>query len=155
MEKTVLIKRIYGDSIFPKYSTDFAVGVDLHAYIQDHEKYNNILLSPNQRCLIGTGISIELPYNIEAQIRSRSGLAINDGIVVVNSPGTIDPDYRGEIKVGLINLSEEEYYIKHGDRIAQMVFSKFERVKFETSYTLTETKRGIGGFGSTGVSLEC
>jgi len=110
-----------------------------------------IFLHPGVTKLIPTGIRIELPEGLEAQIRSRSGLAIKNGIVVINSPGTIDPDYRGEVMVGIKNTSEIPFLVTPGMRIAQMVFAEFKRVEFEPINELGETKRSDGGFGSTGV----
>jgi len=129
----------------PKYETEFSAGVDLKADLTE-----KIILKPMERALISTGLSIELPIGFEAQIRPRSGLAIKNGITILNSPGTIDSDYRGEIKVILINLSSSDFEIKNGDRIAQMIISKYEKVQFELVEKLTETERGSGGFGHTG-----
>ena len=130
----------------PKYQTDHSAGLDLCACID-----KDIILMPGERVLVPTGISVELPDGYEAQVRPRSGLAINHGVTVLNSPGTIDPDYRGEVKVILINLGKEPFVIKNGMRIAQMVISKFERVEVEVVEELSQTRRGEGGFGSTGV----
>jgi dUTP pyrophosphatase len=130
----------------PKYQTDHSAGLDLCACID-----RDIILMPGERVLVPTGISIELPDGYEAQVRPRSGLAINHGVTVLNSPGTIDPDYRGEVKVILVNLGKEPFVIKNGMRIAQMVISKFERVEVEVVEELSQTRRGEGGFGSTGV----
>jgi len=130
----------------PKYQTDHSAGLDLCACID-----RDIILMPGERVLVPTGVSIELPDGYEAQVRPRSGLAINHGVTVLNSPGTIDPDYRGEVKVILINLGKEPFVIKNGMRIAQMVISKFERVEVEVVEELSQTRRGEGGFGSTGV----
>jgi len=132
--------------LLPKYETVKSAGMDLMANIDEA-----ITLHPQQTKLIPTGIRIELPDGIEAQIRSRSGLAIKHGVVVINSPGTIDPDYRGEIMVGLKNTSDVPVVITQGMRVAQMIFSKFERVEWESVDELSETKRGSGGFGSTGL----
>jgi dUTP pyrophosphatase len=129
----------------PAYATNGAAGMDLRADLPDA-----VLLQPLERKLIPTGMFIELPEGYEAQIRPRSGLAINHGITCLNSPGTIDSDYRGEIKVILINLSNESQILKHGDRIAQMVISKIEKAAFVQVETLNESARGEGGFGHTG-----
>jgi len=129
----------------PSYETEFSAGMDLRANLK-----NNIILKPLERTLIPTGLFIELPAGFEAQIRPRSGMAFKHGISVLNTPGTIDADYRGEIKVILVNLSNDEYTIKNGDRIAQMVISKHERIKPVSADSLSETKRGDGGFGHTG-----
>lgn len=130
----------------PEYKTKGAAGVDLCAFLSEE-----ITLKPLQRALIPTGIYMELPEGYEAQIRPRSGLALKNGITCLNSPGTIDADYRGEIKVILINLSDESFTIKNGERIAQMVFSKYETALFEPTKTLETTERGTGGFGHTGI----
>lgn len=130
----------------PNYETSASAGMDLRANVEEV-----IVLKPFQRQLIPTGLSIELPIGYEAQIRPRSGLAYKFGISIVNSPGTIDADYRGEIKVLLINLSSEDFEINHGDRIAQMVIAAHEKAEWVTAETLTETTRGAGGYGHTGV----
>lgn len=130
----------------PAYETKGSAGVDLQAYIE-----NPIVLKPLERALVPTGLFIELPEGYEAQVRARSGLAIKYGISLVNGIGTIDSDYRGEIKVILINLGDKEFVINSGDRIAQMVFIKHEQAKFELVEELNETERGEGGFGHTGV----
>ena len=132
--------------LLPRYETLKSAGMDLMANIDEVTT-----LHPGQTKLISTGIRIELPDGVEAQIRSRSGLAIKHGVVVINSPGTIDPDYRGEIMVGLKNTSDIPVVITQGMRVAQMIFSKFERVEWESVDELSETKRGSGGFGSTGL----
>lgn len=129
----------------PSYQTFHSAGVDLRANIAGPVK-----LEPMQRVLIGTGLFIELPTGYEAQIRPRSGLALKHGITVLNSPGTIDADYRGEIGILLINLGADEFVIQPGERIAQMVVSPFIQVEFEPVEILTETERGAGGYGSTG-----
>jgi dUTP pyrophosphatase len=129
----------------PEYATLQAAGLDLKANITE-----SIVLKPLQRQLIPTGLFIELPESFEAQIRPRSGLAFKNGITVLNSPGTIDADYRGEIKVLLINLSSEEFIINDGERIAQMVVSKHEQIEWVPVSELENSSRGAGGFGSTG-----
>ncbi|MFV0607479.1 MAG: dUTP diphosphatase [Niabella sp.] len=129
----------------PAYATMGSAGMDMRAAIEE-----NIILKPLQRILVPTGIYIELPIGFEAQVRPRSGLAIKQGITCLNTPGTIDADYRGEIKVILINLSEEEQVIKDGDRIAQIVVQKVEQVNWLQVAQLNETTRGEGGFGHTG-----
>jgi dUTP pyrophosphatase len=133
------------DNPLPHYATEGSSGMDIRAYINDA-----ITLKPLERALVPTGLFIELPFGYEAQIRPRSGLAIKQGITCLNTPGTIDSDYRGEIKIILINLSQEEQSINSGDRIAQMVIQKTEQVKLEPVTILTETERAAGGFGSTG-----
>ena len=129
----------------PKYETAFSAGMDLRANIEEE-----VILKPLERKLIKTGIFIELPQGYEAQIRPRSGLAYKKGIGIVNSPGTIDADYRGEIGVILVNLSNEDFIVKNGERICQMVIAKHETIKWEEVKVLGETKRGEGGFGHTG-----
>ena len=129
----------------PRYATEAAAGVDLHAHLEA-----GITLEPLARCIVPTGLFIELPIGYEAQVRPRSGLAIKHGITVINSPGTIDADYRGEIKVGLVNLSHEAFVIHPGERIAQMVVARHEQVAWEAVEALGETVRGAGGFGHTG-----
>lgn len=129
-----------------KYQTDFSSGIDLFAAIQE-----KIIIKKNQRILIPAGISVELnEKNYEIQIRSRSGLALNHGVVVLNSPGTVDNDYRGEIKVILMNFGDSDFILEPGMRIAQMVICQYYHVKIEYKNELDETNRGSGGFGSTG-----
>lgn len=132
--------------IIPEYKTVDSAGFDLQAYVNEP-----IELKPMERKLISTGIFMELPSGYEAQVRARSGLAINHGITLINAVGTIDADYRGELKVPLVNLGQETYTINNGDRIAQVIISKFEQVKFNLVDALSETERGSGGFGHTGV----
>ena len=129
----------------PQYATGAAVGVDLRAHVK-----NDIILKPLQRSLVPTGLFIQIPEGYEAQIRPRSGLAVKHGVTVLNTPGTIDADYRGEIGVILVNLSEEPFTIKNGERICQMVIAKHESVSFEEVEILEESERGSGGFGHTG-----
>ena len=129
----------------PNYETVFSSGMDLRAYVE-----NPITLKPNARKLIKTGIHIELPKSYEAQVRPRSGLAYKKGITVLNSPGTIDADYRGDIGVILINHSNQDFIINSGDRIAQLVVSEFIKVIWQTSENISSTVRGGSGFGSTG-----
>jgi dUTP pyrophosphatase len=129
----------------PAYETNASAGMDLRANVDEP-----VELKPLQRMIIPTGLFMELPLGCEAQIRPRSGLAAKNGITVLNSPGTIDADYRGEIKVILINLSQENFIVHDGDRIAQMIISKHERVEWEKSDELMNSERGAGGFGSTG-----
>jgi dUTP pyrophosphatase len=129
----------------PEYQTELSAGLDLRANIDQSE-----ILLPLERKLIGTGLFMELPAGYEAQIRPRSGLAYKHGITVLNSPGTIDADYRGEIKVLLVNLSNESFEIKDGERIAQMVVAKHEQIRWENGTELSATERGAGGYGSTG-----
>lgn len=129
----------------PQYETAHAAGMDLRASITEE-----MILKPLQRLLVPTGLFIELPVGYEAQIRPRSGLAYKHGISIVNAPGTIDADYRGEIKVLLVNLSDTDFKIVNGDRIAQMVVAKHETVSWQTVEQLGETVRGEGGYGHTG-----
>jgi len=129
----------------PKYETLLSAGMDLYASLDE-----SILLKPMQRALVKTGLFIALPENYEAQIRPRSGLAYKKGITVLNSPGTIDADYRGEIGVILINLSEEDFVIKNGERIAQMIIAPYTKAEWINVEELSITVRGVNGFGSTG-----
>lgn len=129
----------------PAYETAGSAGMDLRAFLLE-----DVVLKPLDRKLIPTGLFIELPEGYEAQLRPRSGLAFKHGISLPNAPATIDSDYRGELKVALINLSNEEYTVKSGDRIAQMVIAKHERATLIQVEVITETQRGEGGFGSTG-----
>lgn len=129
----------------PEYATESSAGMDLRANIEE-----SVILKPLERAMIPTSIFIELPTGYEAQVRPRSGLAAKNGITVLNTPGTIDADYRGEIKVILVNLSNQDFEIKDGERIAQMVVAKHERVDWQEVETLSETQRGEGGFGHTG-----
>ena len=129
----------------PEYATPLSAGLDLKAATQEP-----IVLQPLQRALVPTGLFIALPEGYEAQVRPRSGLAAKHGITVLNSPGTIDADYRGEVKVILVNLSDEPFTIVPGERIAQLVAARFEQLEWELSESLDETSRGEGGFGSTG-----
>lgn len=130
----------------PSYETDGSAGMDMRASLKEE-----IVLEPGKRILVPTGIFIELPKGYEAQVRARSGLAVKQGIGLVNGVGTIDSDYRGEIKVPLINWGEEPFIIRDGDRIAQMVVAKYERIIWEETDCLEETERGSGGFGHTGI----
>lgn len=134
-----------GTQPLPAYATPLSAGMDLHAALA-----SPITLGPLQRALVPTGLSIELPEGTEAQIRPRSGLAYKHGLTVLNSPGTIDADYRGEIKVLLVNLSDTPFEIQPGERIAQMVVARYERVEWQEVEVLNSTQRGAGGFGHTG-----
>jgi dUTP pyrophosphatase len=129
----------------PTYATPGSAGMDLQAAVEEP-----LVLEPGQRYMVPTGLRIALPPGYEAQIRPRSGLAIKEGITVANAPGTVDSDYRGEVKVGLVNLSDAPYTIRRGDRIAQMVVAPVTRVAWRPVPSLDETERGTGGFGSTG-----
>ncbi len=130
----------------PAYETIASAGMDMRAFIQEE-----ITLKPMERTLVPTGLFIELPVGYEAQVRPRSGLAFKKGITVLNAPGTIDADYRGEIKVILVNLSKEDFVIQDGERIAQMIVSKHEKVDWVKVEVLDDSERGAGGFGHTGV----
>jgi dUTP pyrophosphatase len=134
-----------GNNPLPNYQTEGSAGMDIFANL-----VNPVTIKPKERLLIPTGLFIALPLGHEAQIRPRSGLAINQGITCLNSPGTIDSDYRGEIKIILINHGQEQHIIQHGDRIAQMVVTKYEAVKWDLVTSLDETNRNQQGFGSTG-----
>lgn len=133
------------DVPLPSYQTEHAAGMDLHAAVREP-----ITLHPGERALIPTGLRIALPPGFEAQVRPRSGLAVNHGISLVNSPGTIDPDYRGEIEVVLINLGQEPFMINRGQRIAQLIIAPFARTRWQVVDALDDTPRGDGGFGHTG-----
>lgn len=129
----------------PQYETAHAAGMDMRAFVTEE-----LVIKPMQRILVPTGLHIELPAGYEAQIRPRSGLAYKHGISIVNSPGTIDADYRGEIKVLLINLSDTDFVVNNGDRIAQMVIARHETITWESAEELSSTVRGEGGYGHTG-----
>ncbi|APU68060.1 MAG: dUTP diphosphatase [Bacteroidota bacterium] len=129
----------------PKYETGASAGMDLRANLDEP-----IMLKPLERAIVKTGLFIELPVGFEAQVRPRSGLAAKKGVTVLNSPGTIDADYRGEIGVILVNLSNENFEVQDGERVAQLVIAKHEQISWEETDTLEETTRGAGGFGSTG-----
>ncbi len=129
----------------PQYETSHAAGLDVRANITEP-----ITLGPLERALVPTGLYVELPEGHELQVRPRSGLAAKHGLSVLNSPGTVDPDYRGEIKVILVNISNDPFVLNPGERVAQMVVARFERITFEQVEVLSETARGAGGFGSTG-----
>ncbi len=129
----------------PEYQTSQSAGVDLRAFLEE-----DVILKPMERKLIGTGLYMALPEGYEAMIRPRSGMAFKYGISVINTPGTIDADYRGELKIALINLSQDDYTVKSGDRVAQMIINKYEQVTFRLTDKLDETSRGSGGYGHTG-----
>nr|DAG91703.1 MAG TPA: dUTPase [Crassvirales sp.] len=136
----------------PTYSTAYSAGMDIRANLKNDEGNDEIIsIAPGERVLIPTGLYIQLPYGYEAQIRPRSGLALKYGITVLNTPGTIDADYRGEIGVCLINHGNDTFYVHHGDRIAQIVFAQVEQVLLTEVCKLKDTKRGDGGFGHTGI----
>jgi len=130
----------------PEYATVGSAGVDLRAHLKE-----DVWIKPLERVMVPTGLFIELPGGYEAQIRPRSGLAAKSGVTVLNTPGTIDSDYRGEIKVILVNLSNEDFNVQNGDRVCQMVVHKYEKFEWEEASHLNSTDRGVGGFGHTGV----
>lgn len=137
----------HSDNPLPEYATEQSAGLDLKAFLSEP-----VVIKPLQRAMIPTGLHIELPVGFEAQVRPRSGLAAKNGVTVLNSPGTVDADYRGEIKVILVNLSDTDFVINTGDRIAQMIIARHERAEWQLSETLNETERGHGGFGHTGIN---
>ncbi len=139
------IIRMEHNKHLPEYKTEGSSGMDLYAAIE-----KPITLKPLERVLVPTGIKIEIPIEYEAQIRARSGLSVKHGITLINAVGTVDADYRGEVCVGLVNLSNEEYTINPEDRIAQMVIARVEKAQIEVTQELAESSRGTGGFGSTG-----
>lgn len=136
---------LFPDAHLPEYKSEGASGADLYAYVEDE-----VIIKPQERRLISTGVAVQLPQGYELQVRPRSGLALKYGVTVLNTPGTVDSDYRGELQVLLINLGREDFHLQKGDRIAQAVITKVERVSFEVTTSLSETKRGFGGYGSTG-----
>lgn len=142
--KVKIINR--SNNALPSYSTEDSAGMDLRAWLKEP-----MVLEPMQRALVPTGISIELPHGYECQLRPRSGLALKKGITLLNTPGTIDADYRGEIKIILVNLSSVPFTINDGDRIAQMVIARHETIAWQPATELSETERGAGGFGHSGV----
>ncbi len=135
-----------GHHPLPQYATDMSAGMDIRANLDQP-----IVLKPMQRCLVPTGLFISLPDGYEAQIRPRSGLALKKGVTVLNTPGTIDADYRGEIGIILINLSQEDFVIEDGERVAQMIITRYEQIRWRLVEVLDETERGAGGFGHSGV----
>ncbi len=149
MTNVKIIKLAHGEDLpLPAYATEQSAGADLIAAID-----SDIILAPFARQLIPTGIAIALPAGFEAQIRPRSGLALKNGITLLNTPGTIDADYRGEIKVLLINLGQEDFVVSRGMRIAQLVIAPVAQVKWQQVETLDDTQRSAGGFGSTGIKM--
>lgn len=142
---TLKIQKLSHNKYLPEYQTDGAAGMDLCAAVEQP-----VLLKPLERKLIPTGIKIELEHGFEAQVRPRSGISIKHGITLVNCVGTIDEDYRGEVCVPVINLSNEEYIIQPNERIAQMIIARVEKAKIQVVQSLSETERAAGGFGSTG-----
>ena len=142
----VLIKKLCEKATIPEYKTSASSGFDISACLDE-----NIILAPKSVTMVKTGLSLELPEGFEAQVRSRSGLALKNGVFVLNSPGTIDNDYRGELCVILANFSSEPFTIEHGMRIAQVIVARYQQFPLEIVQELTETQRGSGGFGSTGL----
>jgi len=142
----IQIKKLSNEVLTPKYETTGSSGMDIAAYIDQ-----DIIINSGDKVLVPTGFSLSIPQGYEVQIRPRSGLAIKKGITILNTPGTIDSDYRGEIKVVLINLSKDKFTVKNGERIAQMVVCPIEQVDIEEVRELSGTDRGAGGFGSTGI----
>lgn len=140
------VKIICKSGDLPAYETEGSAGMDLRALIDEP-----VVLKPGERALVPTGLFIELPQGYEAQIRARSGLAVKHGIGLTNGVGTIDSDYRGEIKISLINMGQEDFTVNSGERIAQMVIAKYERIEWERTDKLEDTERSGGGFGHTGV----
>ena len=142
----IRVKIISESGILPSYETAGSAGMDVRAYLDEP-----IHLKPGQRALVPTGIRMELPMGLEAQIRARSGLSIRHGLAMVNGVGTIDSDYRGEIMLPVINLGDENILIENGDRLAQMIIARYERIQWEPATELNQTERSEGGFGHTGV----
>ncbi|MEW6060991.1 MAG: dUTP diphosphatase [Bacteroidota bacterium] len=145
--KITRLSKATADIPLPTYATNGSAGMDIYAAIEQ-----DLEIKPGETVLIPTGFSIELPHGFEAQIRPRSGLAVKHSIGIMNSPGTIDPDYRGEVKIILTNFGQQNFTVRRGDRIAQMVIARYERIVWEEVHQLSETQRGSGGFGSTGIS---
>lgn len=146
MGQSMEIRIVSKGGALPAYATEGSSGADLRAYIEEP-----ITLMPGERRLVPTGIFVEIPQGVEAQIRARSGLAIKHGIGLVNGVGTVDSDYRGEWNIPLINWGQEPYTIHSGDRIAQVIFSRYEKADFVSVSQISETERGAGGFGHTGI----
>lgn len=144
MPKIFVINK--SDNPLPEHQTESSAGADIHAYLPD----GDVIIAAGEKEIIPTGIYIEIPVGYEVQVRPRSGLAFKHGVTVLNSPGTIDADYRGEVKVLLINHGKEAFVVKSGERIAQMVFSKYQRIEWESVNQLSDTERGSGGYGSSG-----
>lgn len=145
--KITRLSEATADIPLPTYATNGSAGMDIYAAVEQE-----LEIKPGETVLIPTGFSIELPHGFEAQIRPRSGLAVKHSIGIMNSPGTIDPDYRGEVKIILTNFGQQNFTVRRGDRIAQMVIARYERIVWEEVHQLSETQRGSGGFGSTGIS---
>ena len=138
--------RVEDGVLAPSYQSSGSSGMDVRAHLSE-----SLVIKPGRSVLVPTGLYLEIPSGYEVQVRSRSGLALKNGIIVLNSPGTIDSDYRGEIKIILMNLSDKDFIIRDQDRIAQLVLSRYEKAELQASDELSDTERGCGGFGSTGV----
>lgn len=145
----VKIKKLNSKAILPTYQTEHAAGMDLYACLDE-----SVIIKPMQRVIIPTGLSIELPIGYESRIHARSGLAFRDGICMANGTGIIDADYRGEYGILVLNISDKDFVVEHGARLAQLVVSKFEHVVWNEVDDLTKTERGAGGFGSTGTGVK-
>ena len=145
MAPVVRIQRLREGAQLPRYMTEAAAGMDLYALVEAE-----VTIAPGKRALVGSGIAIELPAGYEAQVRPRSGLAAKHGVTVLNSPGTVDADYRGEVKVCLVNLGDEPFVVRSGERIAQLVVAAVAHVSLEDVPSLSDTTRGAGGYGHTG-----
>jgi dUTP pyrophosphatase len=149
MDEPVVSLTLEPGASLPEYKTGGSAGADLRAYLKESHD-GTILLEPGRRALVPTGIRLQLPAGYEGQVRSRSGLALEHGVVCLNSPGTIDADYRGEVRVILANLGDEPFVISDGDRIAQLIVAPVSHASFSRAASLGDTQRGAGGFGSTG-----
>lgn len=150
MPVTVRIARIsdeYPDVPLPRYVTEGAAGMDIHAAVKDE-----VVIRPGETMLVPSGFAIELPHGYEAQVRPRSGLAIRHQVGILNSPGTIDSDYRGEVKIILTNFGANDFVVRRGDRIAQIIIARYERIQWDEVPRLQDTERGAGGFGHTGTT---
>jgi len=145
----IRIKKLHPDACLPRYMTDLSAGMDVHALPEQ-----TVTLSPGQRCLVPTGFALAIPSGYEIQVRPRSGLAIKHGVTLLNTPGTIDADYRGELGIILINHGGDDFIVARGDRIAQLVVASVSRAEIEEVTELDETSRGAGGFGHTGIGTE-
>lgn len=153
-EVTIRISRLEGadpEVALPDYATEGAAGADLRANLSPENRPDGLKLSPGQRRLVPTGLSLEIPDGYEAQLRPRSGAALRHGVTLANAPGTIDSDYRGPLLALLVNLGDEDFVVRHGERIAQLVVAPVARARFAESERLKRTERGTGGFGSTGL----
>ena len=150
MPTVKVLKLEHFDSELPRYETSGAAGADIRASLLPEDRQGGLVIEPGQRVLIPTGLAMEIPHGMEIQVRPRSGLSLKTNLLVVNSPGTIDCDYRGEVKIIMGNFGSENYVINHGDRVAQLVLAPVTQASFELEESLGSTERGAGGFGSTG-----